>query len=90
MSLHDELKNEGYSNLTEKPGKGLCGLFRFIYTVGLVYGINEFGYEGRYCYQDYNDALSSLHIWNGIDDPPGRWIKHKARGIDTPNPNYGK
>jgi len=64
--------------LREIPGRGLCALFRFMFTVGLVYGIDEIGYVGRYCYSNLADAKKDLGIWDGKEDPPGDWIKHKG------------
>ncbi len=49
-NLDNILKNEGYYEIKEIGDKGVCGLFRFMFTTGLVIGIDEIGYEGRYCY----------------------------------------
>lgn len=78
-NLKEFLEKEGYKEIREIPGKGVCALYRFIFTVGLVYNIDEFGYEGRYCYPNYSDALEALLNWNGQEDPSGDWIKHKGK-----------
>jgi hypothetical protein len=72
----------GFFELREVPGKGLCGLYRMIFTVGLCYNMqeDEFDmYEGRYCFPSLLDAKTSLHEWDGSGDPPGNWIKHKGK-----------
>lgn len=78
--LEDFLIKEGYSHVREIPGKGVCGLFRFIYTWGLVVGIDSVGYKGRYCYSNHTEALGAILSWTGEDDPPFRWIKYKGEG----------
>lgn len=80
------LESEGYFNLKIIEGRGVVGLFRFIFTVGLVYGISEYDYKGRYCYPNLHDATASLEKWDGKEDPSGNWIKHKGR-IEYSNPN---
>lgn len=69
------------------PGRGIVGLMRFVFTIGLVYGIDEDFYEGRYCFHTLADAREALNSWDGVGDPPGQWIKHKGR-IEYRNPDY--
>lgn len=76
--LYKFLTEQGYTNLVEIEGRGICGLFRFIYTTGLVYGLTEDDYVGRYCFHSNSDAVKSLISWNGIGDPSGPWMKHKG------------
>jgi hypothetical protein len=79
--LKEQLESEGYRELVEIPGRGICGLMGFIFTVGLCYGIDAIGYEGRYCYShaDSFHAVLALKEWDGINDPNGKWIKHKGK-----------
>ncbi len=83
--LRKHLEHEGYMFLTEIPGRGLCGLYRFLFTTGLVIGIDQIGYKGRYCYSERSDALYALSHWDGTDDPPGPWIKYKGEGGERSN-----
>lgn len=77
--LKKHLQNEGYTDLKEIPGRGICGIQRFMFTTGLVYGIQNKGYDGRYCYKYRWDAVNALQNWNGIGDPnDSEWIKHKG------------
>ena len=85
----NKLEEQGYFNLRHIEGRGLCGLFRFNYTIGLVYGMTNDEYIGRYCYYDSMEAKQALKEWNGIKDPDGNWIKHKG-SIEYSNPNYKK
>lgn len=77
---------DGYFHIREKPGRGICGLMHFVYTVGLCYGLDETGYQGRYCFSNLREAMDSLDAWTGEGDPPGNWIKHKGK-VEYSNPN---
>lgn len=55
----------GYARLRVVPGRGVCGILRFIYTVGVCYGLDETGYAGRYCFDTAQNAGLFLQDWNG-------------------------
>lgn len=75
--LINNLEQEGYFNLREVDGK-MCGLYRFLFTTGLVVGIDAYGYQGRYCYSTTLEARDALTHWDGKGDPSGEWIKYKG------------
>ncbi len=81
------LKSEGYRELREIEGKGICGLMKFVFTTGLVIGMNEIGYYGRYCYATEQEAMDALNSWDGKGDPSGNWIKYKGTGGERENSN---
>lgn len=83
----EKLEKEGYYSIRELPGRGLCGLMRFAFTTGLVIGMDDFGYHGRYCYSSQADAKEALANWNGEGDPGGPWIKYKGTGGERTNKN---
>jgi hypothetical protein len=72
-------KSIGYSCLRYVPNKGLCGLHEFLFTIGIVYGLDSTGYKGRYCYPKENlvDAVVALADWSGEGGPKGNWVAHK-------------
>lgn len=79
-----QLEDEGYFFLRVVEGRGICGLLRFMFTVGLCEGIATDGfssYEGRWCYpiKYSEDALMALVVWDGKNDPLGQWIKYKGK-----------
>lgn len=88
MNIHD-LETQGYNNFIEIRGRGICCLRMMAYTVGLFYGLDVVGYKGRYCYETMQEALEALKAWDGIDDPPGDWIKHFGN-MSYPNPSSNK
>lgn len=72
----------GFFNLVEVQHKGICGLQRFMFTIGLCYGLQQCDfniYEGRYCFDKLSDAKLALSEWDGKGDAPGEWIKHKGK-----------
>jgi hypothetical protein len=85
QKLIDFLESQGYYNLKEIPNVGLCGLYRFAFTTGLVIGLQPIGYNGRYCYPLHADAVKALNEWNGHGDPSGEWIKYKGVGGERSN-----
>lgn len=87
QELIDYLKTEGYDYIYNIQGKGICGIYRFAFTWGLVVGMTEAGYKGRYCYSDVKDALNALIVWitqsekqqTVVGDPDDEhWIKYKG------------
>ena len=87
MDVIKYLKSEGYTGIKEIPGVGICGLRSFIFTTGLIIGMNEIGYFGRYCYKTSQEASDALKSWDGSGDPPGNWIKYKGHEGERENPN---
>ena len=93
MGVNKKMKSEkiielGYTEPKLINGEW-CGLLRFIYTVGLVVGINEYGYKYRYCYHSMKEANEALVNYDDITiAPAGNWIKRKGEGGDLTNPNY--
>ena len=86
--LLEMLKREGYYNVKEIPGRGLCGLREFITTIGLVEGLTESGYSGRYCYPKNRIYVTivALETWDGKDDPIGNWLVYKGERGEYRNP----
>jgi len=78
------LESEGFFALKVVEGRGICGLMKFIFTIGLCEGIATNGmdsWEGRWCYPHENalDAVLSIEVWDGKEDPKGRWLKYKGK-----------
>lgn len=87
------MKIEHIHNIEWIDGRGYCGLMSFMFTVGLVYGIGEIDYDGRYCYPNATDAMVGFLNWKvlgGENEPANCWIKHKSKFCDIQNPNLIK
>lgn len=88
---------EDYTHLrwlkNDKGEDVLCGLGRFIYTVGLVIGLDETGYFGRYCFEHHRDALEELlkleKLPSNLKEMGGNWIKFKGY-VEFANEKYEK
>ena len=78
--LIKSLEEQGYFAIKELPDGTLCGLCRFAFTIGLMIGLDETGYYGRYCYSNLSDAREALISYLGEGDPTGPWIKYKGTG----------
>lgn len=89
QELFEILESQGYTDLKQLDGRGIVGLHQFLFTTGLIYGLDESRYIGRYCFEREYEARAALDQWDGINDPSGNWIKHKGR-IEYSNPNYQK
>lgn len=77
--LIDILRKEGYTALMNIPSQGICGIYKFMFTYGLVVGLQRDTYDRRYCYKTYEEALIALCIWSGEEEhPQGDWIKCKG------------
>lgn len=63
-----------------------CALKQFNYTTAVVVGLDDVGYQLRYCYEHWADAQAALLAWDGQQHPSGPWIKCKGGGIDLLNP----
>ena len=83
MVTKDFFFEQGYTAVRQLPDGRWIGVLKLIYTCGLVVGLDESGYQYRYCYHRYVDAVRDAERWDGVDDPPGPWVKlkgHKERG----------
>ena len=69
MNNNEQAARElGYTHVREIDGM-VCGLMRFIYTVGVCFKIDETGYGGRFCFSNRYLALAFLKEWDG-ETPP--------------------
>ncbi|MCH9735848.1 MAG: hypothetical protein K0U78_15060 [Actinomycetia bacterium] len=86
-NLQSLLENQGYIEVKEINGN-VIGLLPFAFSFGIVIGLTEIGYEYRYCYPKYIDAIKDWKEWDGKGHPSGNWIKLKGIGRDVLNPDY--
>ena len=81
----------GYFEPRVLPTGELAALNKFLFTVGILAGIDEFSYRCRWCFESAEAASRALQAWDGRDDPPGPWIKQKGKNdagevVDRGNP----
>lgn len=82
----EELPEEAVKFYEEMDYRLVCrmhgktvGIHQFIYTCGIVVGMDETGYEYRYCYHTGAEAAVALMNWilKGDEEPAG-YIKRKG------------
>lgn len=74
-----EFEAMGYQEPRLLPTGETAAVQRFMFTVGVVTGLDDFGYRCRWCYTSYLAASQALAHWSGKGNPPGVWIKQKGR-----------
>lgn len=90
QEMHELAAASGYFGYMKAPATGeWMTVCRFIFTWGLLVGVDRVGYRTRFCYHHGADALVALATWDGSGDPPGDWIKEKGRN-ERDNPNLFK
>lgn len=73
----EKIEKLGYQFPRRLPNGEWIALYRFLFTWGIILGLDEIGYKRRFCYKNINDALNAVANWNGENDPPGDWIVEK-------------
>lgn len=70
--------NMGYAMPMKINGR-VCALKKFLFTTGILVGMDETGYAHRYCYHTNQDAITAYLDWalTGADEPTG-YIKRKG------------
>lgn len=71
-------EEEGYCQVREVPGQGVCGLHPFMFTWAIVVDINRSFYSHRFCYENLTSAYGAFVEWDGTGDPGGPgFVKRK-------------
>jgi len=73
-----QYKRENFRTL----GNQIIGISPFFTTWGLMYGVERFGYNGRFCYKAFTDCYDAFHSVTilGHEYPPldTNWIVQKG------------
>ena len=62
------LKDEGFTSICIRNNK-LCGILRFLDTIGVCIDIDEIGWETRYYFDTMKNAELFLSEWTGDYKP---------------------
>jgi len=81
------LAASGYTHICVLQDQ-VCAVKQFNFTTAVVVGLDDVGYQRRYCYEYQADAQAALVAWDGREHPSGPWIKCKGAGIDLLNPDF--
>ena len=63
-------------------GNSWYGLIGFVFTTAIVSGLNDCGYEDRWCYHNISDATQALLEWQSrnFEGEPLGWHRHPTSG----------
>lgn len=67
------LEENGYTNIVcaEFEGKVIwAALYRLMFTTAIVYGLDDYGYSRRYCFEDPTVARGELADWAKLNLNP--------------------
>ena len=80
-----------YSCIKHFPDGERAWLARMVFTVAILYGVEEWGHRDRWCYHTMADAKRALDEWDGAPgtEPQG-WHRHPASGrrVDEAGQEY--
>ena len=76
---YDQLVAMGYTDVTILPNGDVACIFKFPRAFAILYGMNAWGYQKRWCYTSYPAARAALTAWSGEGEPAG-W--HRAEEDD--------
>jgi len=71
---------QAFPAIRQLPDGRWLAVHRLLFHWTLLIDNHEFGYEDRYCYQYYDDAVEAMNNWDGEGDAPGNWHRHPTSG----------
>lgn len=85
------MENENGYKLVKwlSPERGYVCVSDFAFTIGVMFGLDEYDYGGRWCYPKdiYVEAIVAFDLWDGKGDPMGDWVKYKGQDGERFNDN---
>jgi hypothetical protein len=79
LQNEEDANREGYYNLKTFADGEQAVLFKFLFTIGIIYGLTPESYENRWCYANEAAAKKALDEWDGTGEPVG-WHRHPDTG----------
>ena len=78
------LEADGFYSIKRLATGELAGLMKYMFTTGIVVGLNEYGYRIRFCYPEEEKANEAFASYSGDSFPDdANWVKAKGRNIDS-------
>lgn len=76
-----------YEHVITIGDHGLCCIYKFMYTTAILSGLNDIGYEDRWCYHTKEAALEALLDWAAHPEQaePEGWHRHPDSGRRRPD-----
>lgn len=76
----DELEafcRANYHTVRKLPDGTLVALHRLMFTLAIFVDLNQWGYEKRYCFKDFDLARSEFEKLQSVDDVPTGFIARR-------------
>lgn len=93
-SVYQHFEAMGYFHCRSLPEGKIAANMDMLTTRAIIVGLDSYGYERRYCYQDREEATRELERWDGTGHPGGNWIKLKGtyngEAVDMLNPEWSQ
>jgi hypothetical protein len=70
-------ESNNYFCVRRFPDGSYAGLYKLMYTTAICSGLNEYGYEYRFCYEDPLLAFAQLMLMQNYDDVPDGWVARR-------------
>jgi hypothetical protein len=72
------LAQNGYDNVRVLADGTIVGTTRLLFTTGLCVGLDRWGWERRYCYEDRQLAAKACEaMQSGDDEPLPGWVARR-------------
>lgn len=70
-------EDNGYFNIRQLEDGGWVANYRLLFTTAICVGLDAYGFERRYCYDDPDRAESEIQAMRRLDDEPTGWIARR-------------
>lgn len=75
----DFFLKQGYVYSRQLSDYTWIGIEPLIITFGLIIGMDEYGWEKRYCFEDFGTCYTEAEKITKYDDVPSRWIAKRPK-----------
>ena len=71
------LEDNGYTDIRILEDGSFAALYQLLFTTALHTGLDAFGFEYRFCFEDPVRARSELAKLTCVDDVPTGWVARR-------------
>lgn len=75
--------DNGYAMTRVLPDGSIAGLTQLITTVALTVGMNQWGWEKRFCFRTWAEAIEQYHALRSEDDEPTGFVARRPELRDA-------
>lgn len=78
--LLEELRAQGYAHCRVLADGTVVGVGDLMFTRAIYIGLEEFGYDKRFCFSDGQEALRQLALLDSAESEPSNYIARRGKG----------